>query len=76
VHLAVRDDGIREADPGQGSGLIGLRDRIEAVGGTLDISADGSGTTLLRIAGRVAGSSSWWSQASSAGVISASRSWP
>jgi signal transduction histidine kinase len=48
VRLAIRDDGIGGADPAQGSGLTGFRDRIEAVGGTLDVTspADG-GTTLL-----------------------------
>ena len=48
VWLAIRDDGIGGADPARGSGLTGLRDRIEAVGGTLQItSVTGSGTTLL-----------------------------
>jgi signal transduction histidine kinase len=48
VRLAIRDDGIGGADPSQGSGLLGLRDRIEALGGTLDIiSPAGKGTTLL-----------------------------
>jgi signal transduction histidine kinase len=48
VRLAVRDDGIGGADPARGSGLTGLRDRVEAVGGTFDVAspADG-GTTLL-----------------------------
>ena len=48
LRLAIRDDGIGGADPARGSGLTGLRDRIEAVGGTLQITspADG-GTTLL-----------------------------
>jgi signal transduction histidine kinase len=48
VQLAVRDDGIGGADLDKGSGLVGLRDRIEALGGTLDVTspADG-GTTLL-----------------------------
>jgi signal transduction histidine kinase len=48
LRLSIRDDGIGGADPAQGSGLTGLRDRIEAVGGTLDVTspADG-GTTLL-----------------------------
>jgi signal transduction histidine kinase len=46
--LAIRDDGIGGAEPAQGSGLTGLRDRIEAVGGTLDVtSPTGGGTTLL-----------------------------
>ena len=48
LRLAIRDDGIGGADPARGSGLTGLRDRIEAVGGTIDVTspADG-GTTLL-----------------------------
>jgi signal transduction histidine kinase len=48
VQLAIRDDGIGGADPGQGSGLVGLSDRIEALGGTLEVTSPiGSGTTLL-----------------------------
>jgi signal transduction histidine kinase len=48
LQLAIRDDGIGGADPAQGSGLIGLSDRIEALGGTLKVaSSTGSGTTLL-----------------------------
>jgi signal transduction histidine kinase len=48
VRLAIRDDGLGGADPGQGSGLIGLSDRIEALGGTLQVTSPaGSGTTLL-----------------------------
>jgi signal transduction histidine kinase len=48
MRLAIRDDGIGGADPRRGSGLLGLRDRIEALGGTLEvISPNGKGTTLL-----------------------------
>jgi len=48
VRLAIRDDGIGGADPAKGSGLTGLRDRIEALGGTFDVTSPaGSGTTLL-----------------------------
>jgi signal transduction histidine kinase len=48
VRLAIRDDGLGGADPGHGSGLIGLSDRIEALGGTLHVTSPaGSGTTLL-----------------------------
>jgi PAS domain S-box-containing protein len=48
VRLSIRDDGVGGADPEQGSGLIGLRDRVEALGGTIEIAsvADG-GTSLL-----------------------------
>jgi signal transduction histidine kinase len=48
VRLAIRDDGIGGADPAKGSGLTGLSDRIEAVGGTLEVTSPaGNGTTLL-----------------------------
>jgi signal transduction histidine kinase len=48
LRLAVRDNGIGGADPGRGSGLVGLRDRIEALGGTLEVASPaGKGTTLL-----------------------------
>ena len=48
VRLAIRDDGIGGADPARGSGLTGLRDRVEALGGTLDVTSPArSGTTLL-----------------------------
>ena len=32
VRLSIDDDGIGGADPARGSGLVGLRDRVEAVG--------------------------------------------
>ncbi|MGI5237857.1 DUF4118 domain-containing protein [Dactylosporangium sp. CA-139066] len=45
--LAVRDDGVGGADPALGSGLAGLVDRVEALGGHLRISSPaGAGTTL------------------------------
>jgi signal transduction histidine kinase len=48
LRLAIRDDGIGGADLGRGSGLIGLSDRVAALGGTLRVtSPPGSGTTLL-----------------------------
>ncbi|WP_239117204.1 sensor histidine kinase [Planotetraspora phitsanulokensis] len=47
LRLSVRDDGIGGADPARGSGLIGLRDRVEVLSGTMDItSPPGSGTTM------------------------------
>ena len=49
LRLAVRDDGIGGADPARGSGLTGLRDRIEAVGGTLDVTSPAEGGTTLLI---------------------------
>ena len=35
LHLSIRDDGIGGADAAKGSGITGLRDRVEALGGTL-----------------------------------------
>jgi signal transduction histidine kinase len=48
LQLAIRDDGIGGADP-QGSGLIGLSDRIEAVGGTLAVSSQPGDGTHIRV---------------------------
>jgi PAS domain S-box-containing protein len=46
--LAVRDDGVGGADPGGGSGLVGLQDRVEALGGTITIdSIAGRGTFIV-----------------------------
>ena len=48
VRLSIRDDGVGGADLSRGTGLIGLRDRVEALGGTLAmVSPAGEGTSLL-----------------------------
>ena len=45
--VQVSDDGVGGADASRGSGLTGIRDRVEAVGGTLAVhSPPGSGTVL------------------------------
>jgi len=45
--LSVRDDGIGGADPARGSGLIGVRDRVEAIGGTVLVHSPlGGGTSI------------------------------
>jgi signal transduction histidine kinase len=45
--LSISDDGIGGADPGRGSGIIGLKDRVEALGGTISVlSPPGHGTAL------------------------------
>jgi Histidine kinase-, DNA gyrase B-, and HSP90-like ATPase len=47
LRIVARDDGIGGADPARGSGLIGLRDRIEALGGTFSVrSPKGEGTAV------------------------------
>jgi signal transduction histidine kinase len=47
LRVCVRDDGVGGADPRRGSGLVGLKDRIEALGGTFSMdSPAGAGTTV------------------------------
>ena len=48
LHLSIRDDGIGGADSRKGSGIIGLIDRVEALGGKMTIqSLARRGTSLL-----------------------------
>jgi predicted ATPase/signal transduction histidine kinase len=47
LRVTVRDDGVGGADFTQGSGLTGLKDRVEAIGGRIDVdSPRGAGTSL------------------------------
>ena len=47
VIVEVTDDGVGGADPARGSGLRGLADRVEALGGSLEVhSPRGEGTSL------------------------------
>src|SRR5215469_5403629 len=47
LHLHVHDNGCGGADFSHGTGLLGLKDRVEALGGHLDLrSPSGAGTTL------------------------------
>jgi signal transduction histidine kinase len=47
VVVEVADDGAGGADPAAGAGLRGLADRLEALGGSLDVvSPPGAGTSL------------------------------
>jgi signal transduction histidine kinase len=48
LHLCIGDDGVGAAEPGRGSGLVGLADRVQALGGTLSVTSPaGKGTTVL-----------------------------
>ncbi|MDA0178721.1 PAS domain S-box protein [Solirubrobacter phytolaccae] len=48
LRCTIADDGRGGADPEGGTGLLGLRDRAEAVGGTLSFaSPPGKGTTIV-----------------------------
>jgi signal transduction histidine kinase len=45
--VTVADDGVGGADPAHGSGLLGLRDRVEALGGTISLTSPPEGTTVI-----------------------------
>jgi signal transduction histidine kinase len=48
LHLSIRDDGVGGADPAHGSGLIGLRDRVQALGGSVEVNSHpGEGTAIV-----------------------------
>ena len=49
LRLVIQDDGIGGADSAKGSGLIGLKDRVEALGGHMQISSPPDGGTSLDI---------------------------
>src|SRR5262249_47781930 len=47
IELEISDDGVGGADPRGGSGLIGLRDRVDTLGGTISFTSPaGAGTTI------------------------------
>jgi signal transduction histidine kinase len=46
--LSIRDDGIGGVDPSLGSGLLGLKDRVESLGGTIEVAGNlGGGTAIV-----------------------------
>ena len=46
LHVKIRDDGTGGADP-DGHGLVGMNDRVTALGGRLDIESPAGGGTLV-----------------------------
>jgi signal transduction histidine kinase len=48
LDVEIGDDGVGGADPSAGSGLQGLRDRIAAVDGTLEVSSRPRKGTVVR----------------------------
>jgi signal transduction histidine kinase len=48
AHIAVRDDGVGGAEVGRGSGLLGLADRVEAIGGKFEVESPPGGGASLR----------------------------
>jgi signal transduction histidine kinase len=49
LRVDVRDDGLGGADPTRGSGLLGLKDRAEAIGGTITLQSPSDAGTSLRV---------------------------
>ena len=47
LRIEVRDDGEGGADPRRGSGLVGLADRVESLGGTVEVRSPPNEGTLL-----------------------------
>ena len=47
IRISIRDDGNGGADPDRGSGLLNITDRVEALGGTLEITSPVAGGTSL-----------------------------
>lgn len=47
LKLSVGDDGVGGVEPARGSGLVGLRDRVESLGGSIQVtSRPGEGTVI------------------------------
>ena len=49
LHLSISDDGVGGADATRGSGLVGLKDRVEAIGGRLTVQSHPDGGTRLTV---------------------------
>jgi signal transduction histidine kinase len=49
IRIAVADDGVGGAEKSKGSGLVGLKDRIEALGGAIAIDSPAGQGTKLRV---------------------------
>ena len=49
VHATVIDDGVGGAAPNEGSGLMGLLDRVDALGGRFELDSPANQGTRLSI---------------------------
>jgi signal transduction histidine kinase len=47
LRVSVADDGVGGADPSRGTGLVGLGDRIGALGGTVTVTSPKAGGTTI-----------------------------
>jgi signal transduction histidine kinase len=50
LRVRVRDDGRGDADTARGSGLVGLMDRVETLGGRISLDSPARAGTTLEIA--------------------------
>jgi signal transduction histidine kinase len=50
VRISIRDDGVGGATPSRGSGLLGLKDRVESLGGEIELDSSSGNGTSLRVA--------------------------
>jgi signal transduction histidine kinase len=49
LELTIEDNGVGGAEPPEGSGLTGLADRVDALGGSIAITSPQGGGTCLRV---------------------------
>jgi signal transduction histidine kinase len=49
LRISVRDDGVGGADVAAGSGLVGLKDRVEALGGRISVESPRGGGTSIQV---------------------------
>jgi GAF domain-containing protein len=49
IELEITDDGVGGADPRHGTGLIGLKDRVDTLGGTISFASPAAGGTTIRV---------------------------
>jgi glucose-6-phosphate-specific signal transduction histidine kinase len=49
LEASIADDGVGDADPGSGSGLTGLVDRVDALGGRFELDSPPQGGTRSSI---------------------------
>jgi len=59
LRVRVRDDGRGGADPSDGSGLIGLTDRVEALGGRLTLDSPPAAGTTMQVALPLTAGDAW-----------------
>jgi GAF domain-containing protein len=49
LELEIEDNGVGGADPRRGTGMIGLKDRVETLGGTISFASPAGAGTMIRV---------------------------